>query len=118
MVERTPREVLEDHLQKAKEGRFEEDFALNFHPDCLHLTNYGVFRGLEGARRLMEILEDELPKGEYDYRKVLVEDDVGFLVWSGTSPKSRVPWGTDTYVFRDGKIAAMTFHYAVEPIDD
>lgn len=117
MTDRTPREVLEDHLQKAREGKFEEDFALNFQPDCLHLTNYGVFRGIEGARRMFEILSDDLPEGVYDYETVLVEDGVGFLVWSGTSPSARVPWGTDTYVFRDGKIAVMTFHYAVEPLE-
>lgn len=113
---RTNREVLEDHLERAREWTVAEDFEANFHPDCLFVTNYGTFRGLEGAEHLAGILKEELPDGEFDYLNVQVEGDIGFLVWTGRSPTSRVPWGTDTYVFRDGKIAAMTFHYAVEPL--
>lgn len=113
---RSNRDVLEDHLRRAQEGgSVEEDFRANFTDDCLFVTNYGVYRGLDGALHLAGILESELPKGQYDYQTVTVEDDIGFLVWTGTSENSTVPWGTDTYVFRDGKIAAMTFHYAVEP---
>lgn len=115
MTTRTNREVLDDHLERARSWDVEGDFEANFDPDCLFVTNYGVFRGLEGARHLAGILEQELPDGEFTYEKVIVEDDIGFLIWTGRSESSRVPWGTDTYVFRDGRIVAMTFHYGVEP---
>jgi hypothetical protein len=52
LASRSTREVFDDHLKLAQEGRFEEDITRNFSEDCVVLTNRGTFRGHDGLRQL------------------------------------------------------------------
>ena len=110
---RTAEKVLEDHLHQSKHGSVEEDLARNYAEDVVLLTGRGVYRGHEGARRLNQMLQDELPKASYDYKTVLVDGAVGFLEWSARSKHARVDDGADSFVIRDGRIIAQTIHYTV-----
>ena len=76
---RSAQEVLDDHLNLAKdwggekdiERIFEEDIRRNVSEACVVLTNRGVFRGHEGVRHLVRMLAEELPGHrpfEYTYR--------------------------------------------------
>lgn len=111
---RSAREVLDDHLQKSQYGCVEADLAHNYAPDIVVLAGDGVYRGYEGMRKLAQRLRDELPNAVFEYRTVLVEEDVGFLEWSGHGGNAHVHDGADSFVIRDGKIVAQTIHYTVE----
>jgi hypothetical protein len=114
---RTTKEVLDDHLNLSKNGTIEEDLERNYAQDVILLTSYGTFHGHEGLKNLMDILNKELPDGSFEYKNVLVEGEVGFLEWSGSSKETKVEDGADSYVIRDGRIIAQTIHYTVTPKD-
>ncbi|MDX5438700.1 MAG: nuclear transport factor 2 family protein [Pontibacter sp.] len=110
---RTPRQVLEDHLVKSKQGTVEEDLKLNFSKDVVMLTTFGIYRGHEGMKQLADLLWEQLPEMTFTYENFLVEGEVGFLEWTADSKKAYVKDGADSYVVRDGLIVAQTIHYTV-----
>lgn len=110
---RTPRQVLEDHLDKYKTGSVEEDLKLNFSKEVVMLTTFGVYRGHEGMRQLADLLWEQLPEMTFTYENFQVEGEVGFLEWSADSKSTYVKDGADSYVVRDGLIVAQTIHYTV-----
>lgn len=110
---RKAKEVLEDHLNLSKSGTIEDDLKRNYAEDVLLLTTHGTYKGHEGLKKLMDMLNKELPSASFEYKNFLVEDEVGFLEWSGNSKKAKVEDGADSYVVRDGRIVAQTIHYTV-----
>ena len=116
--QRSPQEVLDDHLALAAEHRFDEDIERNVAPHCVILDRRGVFHGREGARHLAALLEEELPDAPYVYTNRLVEDRFAFLEWTAEAAATRVRDGADSFVIEDGWIVAQTIHYTVEDRPD
>lgn len=112
---RTAKEILEDHLSLSKNGTVEEDFKRNYAKNVILLSSYGIYRGYEGVKELAEILRKELPNASFEYKKVLVEGEVGFLEWTASSEKAKVEDGADSYIIRNGRIVVQTIHYTVTP---
>ncbi len=108
---RSTREVLDDHLALAQQGDWETDLERNFSEDCVLLTSFGEFHGMEGLRQKIALLQEHLPNATYVYERVLYHGNIGFLKWSGDSELSYVEDGADSYFIRDGKIRVMTIHY-------
>ncbi len=114
---RTPREVFDDHLRLAQERAVDADLARNFDPDCVVLTGRGTFHGHAGLRRLARMLDDELPRGRWNYRVRLVQGGVAYLEWSADSGDAIVDDGADSFVIVDGRVVAQTIHYTVRSPD-
>jgi hypothetical protein len=114
--QRSSREVLDDHLRLAMAWEFETDLARNFAEDIVLLTGYGIYRGLDGVRAKVRLLNEHLPGGRWVYTNVMAEGEMGFLEWSAEAENgARVEDGADSYLIRDGRIRAMTIHYTVLP---
>jgi hypothetical protein len=64
---RTAKEVLEDHLEKSRNGSVEEDLSCNYSEDVVILTSYGTYSGHGGMRELARILQEELPDASFEY---------------------------------------------------
>lgn len=111
---RSAEEVFADHLRLANEHRFEEDLERNVAPDVVVLDRRGIFRGHDGVRELIRLLEDELPGAPYVYTNELVEGRIAFLEWTSEAEKTRVRDGADSFVIENGWIVAQTIHYTVE----
>ena len=111
---RSAQVVLEDHLRESQQGTIEEDLPRNYAEDVVILTGRGIFRGHDGMRDLNRTLGEELPNAAFEYRTVLAEGEMAFLEWSARADGVRVSDGADSYLIRDGKIAAQTIHYTVE----
>jgi hypothetical protein len=112
---RSTDEVLHDHLARALDGDVEADLALNFAPDCVLLTSYGVFHGHDGLREAARLLDEQLGGTAYEYRRTMTHGELGFLEWTAETPYAVVEDGADSYVVREGRIVAMTAHYTVLP---
>jgi hypothetical protein len=112
---RTPTEVLEDHLALAAAGDWETDIERNVADDIVVLTGFGVFEGRDQVRLLAELLDAQLPNARFEYTAVVVRGDVGFLEWRADADGARVRDGADSFVIRDGRIVAQTIHYTVLP---
>lgn len=110
---RSTREVLEDHLALRREARLEDDLRRNYHPDVVCLSLVAGRRGHDGVREQAAELKRSCSGNGYRYDDVLVEGDVGMLVWSATCPEGEISDGTDSFVVRDGYIVAHTVHYHV-----
>lgn len=114
--ERSAREVLDDHLELARQWEFETDLARNFSEDIVLLTGYGIFRGIAGVREKVRLLQEHLPGGRWTYRTIMAEGELGFLEWSAEADNgARVLDGADSYLIQQGRIRAMTIHYTVIP---
>lgn len=110
---RTPKEVLHDHLEKARLGKVEEDLEINYSEDTIVLSTYGTYHGIEGLRFLAEKLSEEIPDADFTYTNILVEGEIGFLEWKAESSNAKIEDGADSYWIRNGKIVAQTIHYTV-----
>ena len=115
-VDRSFREVFEDHLRLSEIGDFEADLRRNFSIDIIVLMENKVYRGHEDVRGLAERLLRELPNGKYQNNMILLDEEIGMLEWKAQSDKAEVLDGVDSYLFRDGKIIAQTIHYTVTTI--
>lgn len=112
---RSPLEVLEDHLRLVDEGKLDEDLKRNYAEECVALTGRGIFRGLDGMRKLAEMLADELPCASYRYITKQVEGRVAFLEWKADCPTAAVDDGADSFLIENGRIVVQTIHYTVRP---
>ncbi|RKN21314.1 nuclear transport factor 2 family protein [Micromonospora musae] len=117
---RTTRDVVLDHLRRRMRGDLEGDLRENYHPAVRLLSAEGVHHGHDGVRHLAAILRTYVQDGDYQYRQVLVDGDVGMLVWSGRCSAGDIALhdGVDTYVVRDGLLVAQTIHYSSGAIVD
>ena len=103
-------ETLLKHLQAFGSGDVDailsdyEDAAVLIMPD-------GPLRGRAEIRSGFESLLEDLPPGSttMEVSKQIVEGEIAYIVWSGESEKVKIPFATDTFVVRDGKIVAQTF---------
>ena len=111
---RTPKEVFEDHLRLASEGKVEEDIERNCAKDIVLLTNWGTFRGHSGVRDAAKLLGDQLKGGSYNYKLIQCEDKMCFLTWTVESDSAVIPDGADSFLIEDGKIKVQTIYYSVQ----
>ncbi len=111
---RSPKEVLDDHLKESQNGSVEADLARNYAEDIVVLMRGEVYYGHNSVRQLAALLSRELPNATFEYRSVVVAGEVGFLEWNGRSSQACVDDGADSYVIREGKIVAQTIHYTVK----
>ena len=114
--DRSAKEIFEDHLRLAGEHRFEKDIERNVSPDSIVLERRGTFRGREGVRELVRLLEQELAKAPYVYTNRLFEARIAFLEWTAEADHSRVRDGADSFVIEHGWIVAQTIHCTVEKV--
>jgi hypothetical protein len=111
---RTTADVLADHLRCRRAGDLESDLRYNYHRDVLLLSAEGVHNGHDGVRRLAAILRSYLTDAGYEFHKTMTDGDLGVLVWSGRCARDDdcMYDGVDSYVVRDGMIAAQTINYS------
>ena len=46
-----------------------------------------------------------------DATKQVVEGEIAYILWSGSSPHYKAPLATDTFVMRDGKIVDVEVYF-------
>ena len=109
--------VIEHHLQAFGDGDLEETLA-DYTEDSIFISQRGTLRGLGELRSLFEELFSGLfAPGTYEFTLDLmtVEGEAGYIAWHATCATVDIPFATDTYVVRDGKIAIQTFGAKIDP---
>lgn len=79
MEQRSPRQVLEDHLSRRAKGDLDGDLANNYSDDIVLLCRDGVFRGCTAIRASARRLGLQLPGAEFTYVSCQVEGSYGYL---------------------------------------
>jgi ketosteroid isomerase-like protein len=103
--------VLARHWRDFVAGDLESIMA-DYAQDAILLSAMGTLKGHAQIRPMFESIFSHLfPKGTSTLKleKQSVEGELGFIVWSGSAPKYEVPFATDTFWIREGKIATQTF---------
>lgn len=107
---RTPQEVFAHHGAALAAGDLDE-ILVDYAEGSALISPAGVARGKQAIRRVFARLLADLPDANWDLKTQFFEGDVLFLEWTADSAASRVDDGVDTFVFRDGMIAAQTVRY-------
>src|SRR5262245_3942371 len=103
-------QTLEHHLQSFYVGDVEAIMA-DFAADAVLITPDGTLYGPAQIRPVFETFVTQImpPGSTLTILKQSIEGEIAYLLWTGESAQYRIPWGTDTFVVRAGKIVAQTF---------
>lgn len=108
-------QTLDSHLQAFARGDIEAIMA-DYAEDAVFYTPDTVLRGKAQIRPLFtELLKNFPPGSDTEVKRRVVDGELVYIVWSGASPSMRIPFATDTFIIRDGKIVRQTFAAQVEP---
>jgi ketosteroid isomerase-like protein len=94
-----------DHHQAALDAGDVDDLMSDYTEDSVFVTNLGgVVKGLDGIRAIFGATAGGM--AGFELLGEHVDGDVAYIWWKAEN----IPAGTDTFVVRDGKIAAQTVY--------
>jgi ketosteroid isomerase-like protein len=92
-----------DHHQAALDAGDVDDLMTDYTEDSVFISNLGgAVKGLDGIRGIFAATSGGMPGFELVAEHI--DGDVAFIVWKADN----IPFGTDTFVIREGKIATQT----------
>ncbi len=107
-------ETLLKHLQAFGSGDVDAIMA-DYDEAAVFIMPNGPLWGRDEIRLFFESLVADLPPGSaLEVSEQIVEGEIAYIVWSGESEKLKVPFATDTFIVRDGKIVAQTLAAQME----
>ena len=108
-ISRQTEATLAHHLEAFGKGDV-DDVLSDYTEESKILTPDGTLEGTAAIRPFFEKLVGMLPPGsKFEMIKQIVDGETAYIVWTAESEKVRVVLGTDTFLFRDGKIMTQTF---------
>jgi ketosteroid isomerase-like protein len=105
------RQTLLRHWQAFRAGDVEGIMA-DYTEDAVLITPDGTLKGREQIRSLfMQVFANMFPPDStsLSMTKQVVEGEMAYILWSGSSAHYNAPFCTDTFLMREGKIVAQTF---------
>ena len=107
-------ETLLEHLQAFGSGDVDAIMS-DYDEAAVFIKPDGPLRGRAEIRSLFESLLADLPPGSaLEVSEQIIEGEIAYIVWSGESEKLKIPFATDTFIVRDGKIIAQTLAAQME----
>ena len=109
--------VLEHHLQSFATSDLEGILSDYTEESFLILPDGAVVQGLAQLKPVFEAFFAEFGKPGMTFNLVTttVKDDVAFIAWTAETADNVHDLGSDTFVVKDGKIAAQTFASKTTP---
>lgn len=108
---RTSESVLTHHLESFANGEIDE-ILKDYSDDATIFTQDGEVTGRDNIKALYaKFFTELLPPGSYEFnmQKQTVSGNIAYIVWNADGTNVEIPLATDTFVFRDNKIASQTF---------
>jgi len=107
---RSVEEVLEHHLKHLNSGDL-EGTMLDYAPDAFIINMGGVVRGKDEISKFFaDSIKNVLPpETTYEMLHKYFEGDMAYMVWTAESPYVSVPYGTDTFIIKNGLIVEQSF---------
>jgi ketosteroid isomerase-like protein len=109
-------EVLARHWRDFQAGDV-ESILKDYAPDAMVITPNGTRKGVAEIRAAFTTMFTEIMPAKTSTSKLekeVVEGELAFIVWSGSSGTHRIPFATDTFLVRGGKIVMQTFAPVME----
>lgn len=110
------KDVLDHHLKCFSKGDL-EGILSDYAPGAVMFTPDGPLRGTEAIRPLFQALIAEFgkPGAVFTMRRQTIEGDYAYILWTAETADNVYEVATDTFVVRDGKIAAQSFTGTITP---
>jgi ketosteroid isomerase-like protein len=110
------KDVLDHHLKCFDDGDL-EGILSDYAPGAVLFTQDGPLRGADAIRPLFQAMIAEFgkPGAAFRLKQQLVDGDYGYILWTAETADNVYELGTDTFIVRDGKIAAQSFAGKITP---
>ncbi len=110
LSKRSTEEVLEHHLYYLQNGYLDETMD-DYCEESVLVNMTGPKKGLS---EIHEFFKDSIatclpPESTYETIHKYICGEIAYTVWSAESPFYSIPYGTDTFIIRNGKIVQQTF---------
>jgi SnoaL-like domain len=114
--EESTSKVLDHHWQAFLANDLEAVMA-DYTDESILITPDKTFKGLQEIRDNFIFAFTIFPKGKstLKLRKSIVQQEVGYITWEATTPKTKKSFNTDTFIIHDGKIVRQTYAGLVTP---
>ena len=108
--EESTSKVLDHHWQAFVANDLEAVMA-DYTDESILITPDKTFKGLQEIRDNFVFAFTIFPKGKstLKLRKSIVQQEVGYITWEATTPKTKKSFNTDTFIIHDGKIVRQTY---------
>jgi ketosteroid isomerase-like protein len=102
--------IIMHHLGSFQDNDLEAVIA-DYTNESILITQDGIYKGPEEIRSFFATLMTHFPKQQssFELDKLVVNNELVYIVWRATTPSLEVHLGTDTFIIRDGKIYQQTF---------
>ncbi len=110
LKERSTKDVLDHHLYYLQNGYLEETLE-DYCEESILINMAGTKKGLAEIRGFFKesIAACLPPETAYETIHRFIYGEIAYIVWKAESPYYSVPYGTDTFIIKEGKIVQQTF---------
>ena len=110
------KDVLDRHLKSFSEGDLKGILA-DYAPEAVMFTPDGPLKGPDEMRPLFQALIAEFgkPGAAFTLKRQSIDGDYAYILWTAETADNVYEVATDTFVVRDGKIAAQSFTGKIRP---
>jgi len=111
----TTEAVIDHHLEAFGNGDI-DDLMVDYSDNSILITPGRTLNNLNEIYALFNkfITDVIMPGSDFELSKKIINGDIAYLIWSAESDNYRIPFGTDTFVIKDGKIATQTVALVLE----
>lgn len=110
----TPNDVSKDILMRHLSSFRENDLQAvisDYTNESVLITQDAIYKGPDEIKVFFTGLIAQFPKqkSSFELDKVIVNDELVYIVWHGKTPSLDIPFATDTFIIKNGKILRQTF---------
>ncbi len=107
--------VIDHHLEAFGQGDTDE-LILDYTDKSILITPERILSNINEIFALFhKFVTDVVPPGcDFELSKKIINGDIAYLIWSAESENYRIPFGTDTFLIKDDKIATQTVALVLE----
>lgn len=104
------RDIIIHHLGSFQNNDLEAVIA-DYTNESIFITQDATYKGPEEIIGFFAGLMIHFPKQQsrFELDKLVVNNELAYIVWHANTPSLEVPMGTDTFIIKEGKIYRQTF---------
>ena len=104
------RDIIMHHLSAFQDNNLNAVLS-DYTDESVFITQDATYKGPEEIKSFFAVLMVHFPKQKsaFELDKLIVIDNLVYIVWHATTPSLQVPLGTDTFIIKDRKIYQQTF---------
>jgi hypothetical protein len=110
-VSTSSRNIIMGHLSNFLNDNNLEAVASDYTDESILIAQNATYTGPEEIKTFFAGLIMHFPKqlSSFELDKMEVKDDLAYIVWHANTPTVDIPYATDTFIIKNGKIHQQTF---------